>query len=292
MRIAQSEIYRNFLSDIEALSEHLNRLSRQLSSGKKLTNLKDSPAASAELVGLSERASVMDQYSSNVDTGMYFLRVADSALSEVQNLVTSIYAKGSQATSEIIVPNARATLAAEIRSLRDQVLSIANSEARGRYIFAGSMVTEVPFGLDGDSISYSGDSEASLVRVDNGTEVMQCVPGSLMFTSIFSAVEELLSAVDGNDLSAIKAALEQFVAALSGLNQVRGQIGANMGLLENLKVSLDIRRLNVQEQRSRLEDADLAEVVVRLSQNQTALEAAMRAGGSILQQPNLFDILV
>ena len=99
MRITNSEMYRNFLSDIQTLNERLNNAGRQLSSGKKLTYLKDSPSGSAELISLSERASEIEQYKSNIDTGMYFLRVAESALNEVHNLVASIYAKGSQAAS-------------------------------------------------------------------------------------------------------------------------------------------------------------------------------------------------
>jgi hypothetical protein len=35
----------------------------------------------------------------------------------------------------------------------------------------------------------------------------------------------------------------------------------------------------------------MAQATVQMSQAQTALEAAMAAGGSILQQKNLFDIL-
>ena len=291
MRITNSEMYRNFLSDIQTLNERLNNAGRQLSSGKKLTYLKDSPSGSAELISLSERASEIEQYKSNIDTGMYFLRVAESALNEVHNLVASIYAKGSQAASEVLASEARVTLADEIRSYRDQILAIANSRARERYIFAGSRVMDAPFTISGDTVSYGGDEEASSVRVDDGTEVQQCISASGMFASIFGAIEELLNAIDEDDLPDIKTALEQFSSALSGLNQVRGRVGVNLGTLESIKTALEMRTLSVKERQSLIEDADLSEVVVRLQKNQTALEAAMTAGGSILRQYNLFDII-
>ena len=48
MRVTPLEISRNFLSDIGTLNNDLARFSRQISSGKLLTQLKDSPVGSAE----------------------------------------------------------------------------------------------------------------------------------------------------------------------------------------------------------------------------------------------------
>ena len=153
------------------------------------------------------------------------------------------------------------------------------------------MILDAPFTIDGDVVSYGGDEESSSIRVDDGTEVAQCMSGSAMFASVFNAVEGLLNAIDDDDLPAIGTALEQFSSAMAGLNRMRGQIGTNLGMLENIKSVLEMRTLTLNKHRSGIEDADISEVVVRLQQNQTALEAAMTAGGSILRQYNLFDIL-
>jgi flagellar hook-associated protein 3 FlgL len=291
MRVTQTENYRNLVSNIETLNEKIANLGRQLSSGKKLTQLKDSPSGSAELIALSERASEIDQYSSNTASGLYFLGTADSALNSVQNLVTDIYAKGSQAAAGTVNPDARAALASEIRSLRDQILSLANSQAQGRYIFAGSKTASVPFTIASDSVTYHGDDNANKINVDDGMEVQQGVPGSAMFVSIFSTISSLLQGLDGNNLSDIKTALDGFSSALSGLSLVRGQIGADLSQLENVKAGLESRKTDLTAHRSQVEDADLSKVVVELNQSQTALSAAISSAGSILSQRNLFDIL-
>jgi flagellar hook-associated protein 3 FlgL len=291
MRVTQSEIYRNFLSDIQGLNESLSQLSKQASSGKKLTQLKDSPAGSADLTRLSELAAKIDQYISNADDSHYFLGVADSALNEVNNLVVTIYTKGSQAASESVNSDARSTISAEIRSLREQIVSIANSQARGRYIFSGSKVSSAPFSISGDSVLYQGDSDVNTIHIDTGTEVTQGVSGSEAFSSIFASIEELLAGVDGNDTVRTKAALSQFSAALSQLGQARGKIGADLSLLENVQSNLKLRTTSVQEQRGQVEDANMAEVIVQLNQAKTALDAAVSAGGSMFSQRNLFDIL-
>jgi flagellin-like hook-associated protein FlgL len=100
-----------------------------------------------------------------------------------------------------------------------------------------------------------------------------------------------LTALDSNDINGIQSALDQFPTAFADLGQARGQIGSNLSLLESISGVLASSEFNMVERRSNIEDADLADVAVQLKQTQTALEAAMSAGGSVLTKPNLFDIL-
>jgi flagellar hook-associated protein 3 FlgL len=291
MRVTQSIAYRNFLSDLSSLNESNHKLMREISSGKKLNSLRDSAAGSARLVSIHALESKIDQYTSNAGDSTYFLQVADSALNEVNNLITSVYTRGSQAGTETIDTDGRAVLAREVRSLRDQILSLANSQVRGRYIFAGSQVTDVPFTITGDTVTYGGNDTVNAVAVDKGVEVAQGVSGSEVFDSVFETIEDLLVAIDGNNLSDIRNTLDKFSSVLSDLGQVRAKIGTNMGLLQNIQSNLETKRISLTEQRSGIEDADLTESVVELQRIQTALDAAISAGGTLLGKRNLFDII-
>jgi flagellar hook-associated protein 3 FlgL len=291
MRISDSGIYRNFATDLQSLNEMLNRISRQVATGKRLTQLGDSPAGSAELVSLTDLASQIDQYRSSSNTVSYFLKASDSALNEVNNLLTSVYSKASQAGTDTVGDDQLVSLAAEIRSLRDQMLSLANSQAGGRYLFAGSMVTTAPFILEGDTVTYQGDGEINSVRIDEGTEVEPGLPGSEAFGAAFAVIESVLTAIDSGDRSAIGTALNQFASAMSDVGQARGKIGAGLSLIENAEARLDVRETSLKERRSGIKDADMVAAIVQLNQAQTALQTAISAGGSILPQRNLFDIL-
>jgi flagellar hook-associated protein 3 FlgL len=291
MRIAQSEVYRNFMSDIETLSDSASRFSRQVSSGKKLTQLKDSPSGSAELVSMTKTASDIDQFRSNSDKESLYLNVTDSALNEVSNLISSIYDKGNQASTDAVNPDERAALANDVRIMREQIVTLANSQVNGRYLFAGSLITDPPFALASDSVSYNGDSSTSTISVEKGTEVQMNFAGDAVFGSIFSSISSLLAGIDGNDTTSIRSALGQYASVLSGLGQVRAQVGTNMNLLKNVQTRLDTQETSLKEQRSKVEDADMAQAVVQMNQTQTALQTAMSAGGTILNQRNLFDIL-
>ena len=291
MRVTQLEMCRSLLSEMGNLNQDLSKYSSQVSSGKLLNSLKDSPSGSAELVSLAKLGSDVDQYLSNTNTGNLYLNVADSALNEVNNLVTTIYSKAGQAVSETISDDVRATLASDVRSLRDQIVTMANSEVNGRYIFAGTKVTSSPFLLQGDTVSYQGDGTVNTLTVDAGTDVQMNYSGDAVFSPIFSTINTLLTALDGNDISAIQTAMSQFAPTLSALSTVRAQIGSNMNVLENVQTRLGAQQTSLKTQTSQIEDADMAQAAVQLKQTQTALDAAMSATSSVLTQKNLFDIL-
>jgi flagellar hook-associated protein 3 FlgL len=281
---------RTFLTNIERLNSNLEVVNQQVSSGKKLLSLKDSPSGSAELVGLSAQLADIDQYQANAAAGNLYLGVADSALSSVHTLVTSIFTKGSAAASNILDPTERAALAGEIRSLRDQVLSLANSETQGRYIFAGSASNAPAFTIAGDIVTYQGDQVVNTVSVGDGVTVPQGFAGDSVFSSIFATINQLLTAVDGGDVPGMQAALSQFGTTLGGLNTFRVQLGVSQNTLGDLRNEQDAARTSLTSRQSSLQDADMAQAVTQLSQIQTALQAALTAR-SITQQKNLFDYL-
>lgn len=292
MNVTQSIMCRNLLSNLETLNEQLDTASQQISTGKRMVHLRDSPAAAAESVLLEGEAAKLDQYKANTDSGTFYLQVSDSVLNSVQNLVASIQSKGSAATSDTLNASDCASLANEVRSLRDQVLSHANSEVRGRYIFAGSKITSAPFVINGDAVTYQGDAIINQISVDDGLQVQQNIPGESVFRPIFDAIESLLSKMDAADHVGIGVVVSQMSSSLTGLNSARGQVGTELGKLENVSMELDTEAVNLRAQQSRVEDANAAEAATQLSQLQTALKTTLATGQSILQQKNLFDFLV
>ncbi len=291
MRITQLQADRTFLNNVGILNEKLETANQQISSQKKILSLKDSPGASAELIGLRKELADIDQYKSNADAGNLYLGVADSALSSVYTTLTTIFTKGSEATSTVLSASDRAGLAAEIRSLRDQILSLANTQTQGRYIFAGSRSNSVAFTASGDVMTYLGDSVVNSIKVADGVEVQQGMDGGSVFNPVFDTINQLLTAVDAGDTAGMQTALSQFSATLNGVNQYRGQLGVDQNSLTDAKNAQDARKLSVKSRQSTLEDADVAQSVTQLSQMQTALQTAIAAHSTTIQK-SLFDYLV
>jgi len=290
MRVTDSISYRNFLTGLDALNSQMETANQQISTGKKLLSLKDSPSGSAEVVKLRAQLSGLDQYQSNNDSGTAYLSMTDTALNSLNNILTSIFTTGSGVASDTSTAAIRTSTAAEVRSLRDHVLSLANTEVGGHYIFAGSQTLSTPFTIAGDTVTYHGDPAVNSIEVAEGVRVNQNVPGSTAFQGAFNTINALLTALDGNDTAAIQAALGQFSSALTGISQIRAQVGSALGRLADLKSALSSEKTSLTARQSQIEDANQAEAVTKLTQTQTAIQASLKAQ-TVIQQYNLFDFL-
>ncbi len=290
MRITQAITYRNFLSSAENLNEALETASRQVSSGKKLNRLQDSPSGSAELVLLKAQLADIDQYKTNIDDSTFFLNVADSALSSAYNLVTTIFTRGSAAASGTTDAAGRASIATEIGLLRDELLSLGNTQTRGRSIFAGSDVKEAAFVMSDGTVTYQGNADVNRIEIEASLEVRQNIPGSAIFLPIFEKVDALLQAIDSGDSSAIQGALSGIAPALAEITKARVQVGVDLRRLSDVTIDHEAQQLNIETRRGNVEDADMARAITELNQIQSALKATLTAQGSV-QQYNLFDFL-
>lgn len=290
MRITDGITSRNILANIAMLNERLERASDQVSSGEKISTLHDSPSGSTEMLRLGQQLTQIDQYQANAENGSFFLNVTDSTLNSLYNLVTSVFTRGSAAANSSNDAGTLAALAAEIRSQRDQIFSLANTQVRGRYIFAGANVLTPAYALTGDNATYQGDVEVNKIDIGSSLQVQANIPGSAVFDQVFASITALLTAVDSGDQNAIKSALGQFSGALGTLNQVRSRLGVDLDKLQDVATTRQELRSNLKARQSAINDADMAEAISDVTRTQTALEATMSVG-ALLGRKNLMDYL-
>ncbi|MBZ5495456.1 MAG: hypothetical protein LAP85_03565 [Acidobacteriia bacterium] len=290
MRISDSISYRSLLDNLNMLNERAEQANEEVSSGKRLNHLHIAPADSAEMVKLNDQLSQLDQYQTNADNSGFFLQVSESTLNSIYNLVTSIFTRGSAAANGPNDANTLATLAADIRSQRDQIFSLANTQVRGRYIFAGSSVTTPAFSITGDTVTYLGNADVNTIDISNGLKVNQNIPGAAVLAPVFNTVETLLTAIGSGNQTAIQSALAGFSGALATLGRVRTSLGVDLSKLQDAALARQTQETDIKTRQSHIGDANMAEAISRLSQTQTAMQAALTAG-SLIHQKNLFDFL-
>ena len=303
MRVTQLEISRNLFADIESLNRSFVDVNRQLSSGKKLNKLSDSPLGSADLVDITEQALRLGTYRSNITLSSYQLKSAESVLNQAYNAFVSINTLGTNAATETNSPEGRQSILNEIENLREELIAIGNTKVGGIYIFAGTDVKTAPFELvetapgSGyyDSV-YSGNQNVNSVPVADGVEVVVGVHGQQALGAVLKKVDDLIEAtkrsIDGTGvIGDIGISLEGFGNALDELGLARGQIGVSLSLVERLSEIIGDRDIVLTEQRSNIEDANALEVAMRISQLQIAINAALSSGGAVLSQRTLFDII-
>ena len=231
MRVTQLELNRNFLTDLEKLYSNFVDVNRQLSTGKKLNYLGDSPLGSADLVDITQQALRLDTYRSNMISSAYQLKASEAALNAVYNAFVDIHTLGSQAANEPTSAEGREAIRLEIEKLRDEIMSRGNTQVDGIYIFAGTAVDSAPFEIDTVTghVVYSGNEDVNNIPIGDGVSVDAGVDGRKALESVFNAVDELIAALNnsisgGGGGERIDEALGRFGGALDDLGKARGEI--------------------------------------------------------------------
>jgi flagellar hook-associated protein 3 FlgL len=139
----------NMVPDMQyAMQQNQQALSialQQVSTGLRVNQPSDDPAAAANMVISLASSANVDQYTSNVSAVTSQMDTADSALSAITtSLNTAITLGTSGASGTVSVANKQA-IAAQLQGILTSVVSQANSAYQGVYVFAGSANNIPPF---------------------------------------------------------------------------------------------------------------------------------------------------
>jgi flagellin-like hook-associated protein FlgL len=163
---------------------------------------------------------------------------------------------------------------------------------RIRRIPAGSMTTGT-----GYTISYTSENITGVNLDVPGTdgsvnrEVAQGVYEAINLggesllnsgTDVFSLLMDVRDRLYRNDGASVSAELDNIDAALDQISRGLGGTGALQRSFELTRTRLETENANLQALISRLEDADIAEVTMKLQTKQMAYEAALASAATIM----------
>src|SRR5512145_376488 len=148
------------LLDLQRVKARMAVLSEQLSSGSRLTRLGEDPTASALVVNLQASIDRNSAYIAQAKSAASFLASSETALSSLNDAATRLLEIGEQGLSDTTTASGRGSIAEEVDGILDNVLSLANTQAQGKYLFAGTRTTTVPFTDSAGTIVYAGDGQA------------------------------------------------------------------------------------------------------------------------------------
>ena len=146
--VAQAEISRQ-----RQLSADIARLQESVSSGKRLSAPSDDPVASARIAELRQTQANQAAWSQNVTTGAAIAGAADAKLGAVGSLLDRAKDLMLQARNEATSAADRASIAAELKGLADEVTSYAAStDGNGNALFPDTVSLAIPVS---DAVSLS-----------------------------------------------------------------------------------------------------------------------------------------
>jgi flagellar hook-associated protein 3 FlgL len=272
-------------------------LSGQISSGVRLTGLGDDPVAAAQNVQFSEQIAVDSTFTQTAATTTARMQVADSTLGSVVdqiNQAISVATAGNNGTNNA---NDRSSVAAELTSIRDEILGLANTTYSGKYLFSGSQNSTPPFQLDTSttpaSVIYAGDNVVNNLNTPGGQSIATNLPGQQIFTSasgdLLGTLNSLIQGFSTGDTATTTALTSQLTAALSQVSTQRASLDGSIDRFQSASSYASREQTQLVANQTNLLQADLPTVATQLSANTTQQSALESVIVAIEKQGTLFD---
>ena len=287
------------MSTLNRITGDIQGIQQRIATGRNILKTSDNPAVGAKVSFTKDQKILLERYNSNIDRAQNRLSQAESAVGIGVNVLQRVYELAIQARNETNNGGDRKVIAMEVRNLRDQMLSLANSrDTNGQYIFSGYKVDSKPFVNDenGD-IVHMGDRGVHELQIsDNqristsldGADVFIRVPGDESIETVFSTLDSMISSLESGemedeDIDRVNRALDHF-----SLQQTK--LGSQMNRADLQREVNEKRLLLMNEDISNLEDADIAKLVTELQAKLVSRNAAQQTFIKIAQD-NLFNYI-
>ncbi|MCP3686953.1 MAG: flagellar hook-associated protein 3 [Gammaproteobacteria bacterium] len=189
MRVSTQQIYQQGLASIHQQQEKISILQKQISTGQRLNNPSDDPAAASRILQLEQIMALDEQYQRNISTAINRLTFEETALDQVGILTIRIRELAIQSNSGTNSDESLRTLSAEVEERFQELLSLANSQdENGDYLFAGYNSSSQPFTAtqsgNTTSVTYNGDQGQRSLQISESRQITVDNPGSEIFMQL------------------------------------------------------------------------------------------------------------
>lgn len=268
-----------------------------ISSGRKIDQASDDPAAAAQLMRHDIRLQRIAQYQRNNGRARLWVDGADASLQSASNNLARAKTIAVQAGNDTLGPAENEALATDIRAIAAEIRTAANAKASGRSLFAGTSDAVNAYDQANNYLGDDGTVELS-IDANETIEVGTSGPDAFGQTnpldpyngSVFEVLNALADAIEAEDNAAVRDGIEAVDAAADRIGSVLGKVGALSQQLDAAEVRHSGEKLSVEGNVSKLRDTDLAEAMIRLRSSEAGYQATLSATARGLSS-SLLDFL-
>jgi flagellar hook-associated protein 3 FlgL len=278
---------------IQQSEQNLATAVQQVSTGKRVNHLSDDPSASASMVRSLAASANVDQYTANTTSVAASMQTADSALSSVVASLNQAITLGTEGANGTTSAANRVEIATQVQSILTSVVSQANTNYQGSYLFAGSATQTAPFVTSASGYSYVGNSTINSVQIGDATTVQTNLPGDQIFTSganVLGSLANLVTALQTGSEADIGTATTAVSSALSYVGQQRVPLDNAISQINSQESYLSQESVTLTTQQTSLVGINIAQAATNLSQAQLSQSAVLAAAAKVLPE-TLLDYL-
>jgi len=304
MRVTDSYRTRTVIENLNAGRERLSKLQEKLASAKRINRPSDDPIGAANSLKVRTTLESNSQYEANINDILGYLTASESALEDVNRILLELKEIAIKGANDATVD--REDLAEQVNLVLDNMVEIANTKWKGKYIFAGTETIYKPFGVNenvrrfdvsDDIVSYYGNDNEFKRQINENTLVSANLPGKKIFDqtdsgglNIFDVIWDLKKALEQDDADSVRNAIDKLSISQDQVMESFLEIGTRKQLAFFNRDRFQVQNIQLKSRLSKIEDTDYAEAFVQFKVEENALNSALSAGARVVS-PSLGDFL-
>jgi flagellar hook-associated protein 3 FlgL len=272
--------------------ERLGDIQEKLMTGKKIVRPSDDTVVAMKGMTYRSNLTEIEQYQRNLSEAFTWIENSDSALEHATSVLHRARELIVQIKNGTYSAEDRQAVKKEIEQLKEDLVSIANTQVAGKYIFNGTDIssqpvnpaTATPTGTPGRNASFT-------VEVTKGVYLPVNVnPDNVFDVALFNTFKNIEADLQVNNDANLDQYLSDLTQHLGKIVDERAELGARMNRLELVQERLSKQEVIANENISDNEDADMERIITDLKTQESVHRAVLGVGARIIQ-PTLLDFL-
>ncbi|MFC5528964.1 flagellar hook-associated protein FlgL [Cohnella yongneupensis] len=303
-RVTQGTITSQLLRNISSNLGQSASLQEKLATGRNINRPSDDPVGITYALRYRSDLAVNDRYQSNVDTATSWLDFNDTMLSQVGDVIKRAKELGVQGATGTNPQVALDNIANELEQLKAQVVDIANSQFKGKYVFNGQFTDKITYDPSLDPAKVVTDNGDINYIVNTGVQLDVNLKGNDVFgypptgvtapknedDNLFHVLDQMIKALRAGKHEDVNSELSNLESRYGKVLTQQAEVGARVNRVELIEDRLKDLNVNLQTLQSKTEDADMEELIIKSKVNESVYQASLSVGSKVIQ-PTLVDFL-
>ena len=299
MRVTNQMLNQSALDGMQTNLQRLMKLQKQAVTGKKLQQPGDDPFAVEQALGFRNVINQLETSRHSNAATSDWLTSTDQALSQLGDISLRAEEIALRGASDSLGFEGRQALATELEALIEDSIAIGNTQHGDDYIFSGFKVTTAPFEAVRDPINglivattYVGDQGSIVREVEPGTDMTINVLGDPLITDVITSLIGLRTNLQSPSasLTNISGDLDKIRLQKDKIFDSQAIVGTKARRLQSIASRFEKMEIGFRELLSKAEDADMAQVISQLNQQQFVYQTTLSVNAQSLKT-SLLDFL-
>ncbi len=293
MRVTQTQAHRAQVLETRRKQADQAKASRTATSGRRIERPSDDPAGSRRALLAKAAAEDYSIGRAKIDQAGAEHQRRELALAEMTTRLSRAREVALAMANATMSASERTAAAAEVTEIKQTLIELGNTKFLDRYLFAGSATDAPAFAATG---AYQGNADEITIDLPGGVDAPVTADGGELLRGtagdqdVVGALDGLIAGLQTNDVSVIRTGLDELAASIDHVIQSRSELGADVGLLENLDAIFESAESALEDRRAQLEEVDIVEAYSAVVQTRQAYEQALQVTAKS-RTPSIFELL-